>query len=105
MILTAQRIDGRTAVDWGLANLVVAAQDLETETLALAQRVAQFDRVALEWSKKALWQIPMQISEWRAALEFGAYVNAEIHARSQSHRQGLQNFIEGRPNPGQGAQS
>jgi enoyl-CoA hydratase/carnithine racemase len=104
MILTAQRIDGQTAVDWGLANLVVAPDDLAAETLALARRVAQFDPVAVEWSKKALWQIPMQISEWRAALEFGAYVNAEIHARSQSHRQALQGFIEGRPNPGQGAQ-
>jgi enoyl-CoA hydratase/carnithine racemase len=102
MILTAQRIDGRTAVEWGLANLAVAPGDLEAETLALARRVAQFDPVALEWSKKALWQIPMQIGEWRAALEFGAYVNAEIHARTQSHRQALQGFVDGRPNPGQG---
>lgn len=102
MILTAKRIDGQTAVDWGMANLAVDAADLETETMALARHVAQFDAVALEWCKKALWQIPMHINEWRTALEFGTYTNAQIHARTDSHRQALQNFAAGTPNPGQG---
>lgn len=102
MILTAKRITGLTAVEWGMANLAVPADELETATLDLARHVAQFDPTALEWTKKALWQIPMQISEWRAALEFGAYVNAEIHSRSQSHRGKLDNFVQGVPNPGQG---
>jgi enoyl-CoA hydratase/carnithine racemase len=102
MVLTAKRIDGQTAVDWGMANLAVDAADLEAETLTLARHVAQFDAVALEWSKKALWQIPMHISEWRTALEFGSYVNAQIHARTSSHEQALRDFAAGRPNPGQG---
>jgi enoyl-CoA hydratase/carnithine racemase len=102
LILTAKRIDGQTAVDWGMANLAVDAADLEAETLALARHIAQFDAVALEWSKKALWQIPMHINEWRTALEFGGYVNAQIHARTDSHQQALQNFAAGKPNPGQG---
>ena len=105
MVLTANRIDGATAVGWGMANLAVPRADLAARTLELARHVAQFDPTALEWSKKALWQIPMHISEWRAALEFGAYVNAEIHARSRSHTGALQDFIDGRPNPGQGAGS
>jgi enoyl-CoA hydratase/carnithine racemase len=102
MILTAKRIDGPTAVDWGMANRSVPSDELEEETLALARHVAAFDPVALEWAKKALWQIPMQISEWRSALEFGAYVNAEIHARTDSHKGKLDNFVSGTPNPGQG---
>lgn len=102
MVLTAKRIDGQTAVDWGMANLAVDAADLEAETMALARHVAQFDAVALEWSKKALWQIPMHISEWHTALEFGSYVNAQIHARTSSHEQALRNFAAGKPNPGQG---
>jgi enoyl-CoA hydratase/carnithine racemase len=105
MILTTKRISGTTAVEWGMANLAVPSEELEVETLALARHVAQFDPVALEWSKKALWQIPMQISEWRAALEFGAYVNAEIHSRSKTHTGALKNFVEGIPNPGQGRTS
>lgn len=102
MVLTAKRIDGQTAVEWGMANLAVEAEDLEAETLALARHIAQFDPVALEWCKKALWEIPMHITEWRAALEFGSYTNAQIHARTDSHQQGLKNFAEGKPNPGQG---
>lgn len=102
MILTAKRIDGPTAVEWGMANLSVPAEELEAATLAVARHVAQFDPTALEWSKKALWQVPMHIGEWRAALEFGAYVNAEIHARTDSHKEALRNFTSGIPNPGQG---
>jgi len=102
LVLTGKRINGQTAVDWGMANLAVDAADLEAETLALARHVAQFDAVALEWAKKALWQIPMQITDFRNALEFGAYVNAQIHSRTDSHRQALRNFAAGKPNPGQG---
>lgn len=31
----------------------------------------------------------MHIGEWRAALEFGAYVNAEIYARARSYTAAL----------------
>jgi len=103
MILTAKRISGTTAADWGLANVAVPSADVSETALALARDVARFDPTALEWSKKALWQVPMQISEWRSALEFGAYVNAEIHARTDSHAEALDGFIAGRLNPGQGA--
>ena len=105
MVPPAAAGGGRTAVGGGMATPAVPAAGLEEATLELARHIARFDAVALEWSKKALWQIPMHISEWRAALEFGAYVNAEIHARSWSHTDALGNFIEGRPNPGQGAGS
>jgi enoyl-CoA hydratase/carnithine racemase len=103
MILTAKRIDGETAVEWGMANLAVEAADVDAEALALARHVAQFDAVALEWTKKALWYIPMHVNEWRTALEFGTYTNAQIHARTNAHREGLKNFAEGKPNPGQGS--
>ena len=105
MVLTAKRIDGRTAVDWGMANVAVPSTEVDAATLELARHIARFDPAALEWSKRALWQIPMQISEWSAALQFGSYVNAEIHARTSSHRDALDNFVAGRPNPGQGADS
>lgn len=103
MVLTAKRIDGQTAVDWGMANVAADDENVEAEALALARHVAQFDPVALEYSKRALWHIPMHVSEWRTALEFGAYTNAQIHARTDAHRTGLQNFAAGNPNPGQGS--
>jgi len=102
MILTAKRIDGQTAVDWGMANLAVDDERVDTETLKLARHIAQFDAVVLEWSKKALWHIPTHLTDWRSALEFGAYINAQIHARTDTHRQALRNFAGGKPNPGQG---
>jgi enoyl-CoA hydratase/carnithine racemase len=102
MILTAQRIDGETAVEWGMANVAVDDADVESEAMDLARSVAQFDAVALEWAKKALWHIPTNITEWRTALEYGSYVNAQIHARTDSHEQALKDFADGRPNPGQG---
>lgn len=103
LVLTAKRIDGRTAVEWGMANIAVPAAEVETQTLALARHIAQFDPVALEWAKRALWQIPMQISDFRAALQFGAYVNAQIHQRTSSHRESLLGFAQGKLNPGQGS--
>lgn len=102
MVLTAKRIDGKTAVEWGMANLSVPFERLREETLELARHIAQFDAVALEWCKKALWQIPMHITEWRSALEFGLYTNAQIQARTDSHEKGLRDFAAGKRNPGQG---
>lgn len=40
LMFTGDTIDGRTAADWGLANLAVPAGELESRTLALAQRIA-----------------------------------------------------------------
>ncbi|MGD9961389.1 enoyl-CoA hydratase/isomerase family protein [Nocardioides sp.] len=102
MILTAQRINGETAVDWGMANQAVDDAEVEAEAMRLARTVAQFDATALEWTKKALWHVPTQVNEWRTALEYGSYVNAQIHARTDSHRQALKDFADGQPNPGQG---
>jgi enoyl-CoA hydratase/carnithine racemase len=102
MILTAQRIDGEKAVEWGMANVAVDDADVEAEAMALARSVARFDAAALEWTKKALWHIPTHVTEWRSALEYGSYVNAQIHARTDSHEQALKDFADGRPNPGQG---
>ncbi len=40
MLLTGTPIDARTAADWGLVNRVVAPDELESATRALAQRIA-----------------------------------------------------------------
>lgn len=97
LVLTGKRIDGPTAVEWGMANLSVPAAELAGSTLRLAREIAAFDAVALEWSKKALWQIPMQIGEWRAALEFGDYVNSQIQSRGSAHLAALDAFAHGGP--------
>lgn len=103
LVLTAKRIDGTTAEQWGLVNKAVPAAELEAETLALAEHIAQMDPVTLEWSKRALWQIPGRTSDWAAAVEFGDYTNAQIQLASNVRDAALDAFREGSAKtPGQG---
>lgn len=103
MVLTAKRISGRTAEEWGLVNQCVPLAELAAEAEALARHIAAFDAVTLEWCKKALQQIPAQISDWNAALEYGESIGMQIRARTGNLDAGLGAFVAGQRNPGQGA--
>lgn len=102
LVLTARRIDGRTAEEWGVVNRCVPLDELEAETMALARHVAGFDAATLTWSKRALWQIPGRLSDWEAAVDFGDYTNAQIQAASSTRDAALQSFARGERNQGQG---
>ncbi|WUR84346.1 enoyl-CoA hydratase/isomerase family protein [Streptomyces phaeochromogenes] len=102
LVLTAERINGPTAAEWGLVNLAVPLEDLDAAASALAERVASFDATALEWSKKALWKIPGEISEWTEAIAYGHEIAEELRARSTALAEGLDRFRSGERNPGQG---
>lgn len=78
LILTGKRIDGRTAARWGLVNEAVPADQLLDDAKRLAAHIAQFNRVTLDWSKKALDDIPAQVSDWTAALEYGRVLTSVI---------------------------
>jgi enoyl-CoA hydratase/carnithine racemase len=77
-ILTGKRFGAAQAVDMGFVNLAVPRARLMEEARALAAHVAQFDPVALDWCKKALDEIPSQISSWPVALEYGRAVTNVI---------------------------
>jgi feruloyl-CoA hydratase/lyase len=81
MVLTAERVSGVTAKEWGLVNKAVPLERLEEESVALARKIAQYDAVTLEWCKKALWQVPMHLNDYTAAMQYGFAVNAEIRSR------------------------
>lgn len=81
MILTGKSIDGRTAERWGLVNRAVPAERLMQEAEAVAGRVAEFNPTTLDWSKKALDDIPAHVSDWTAALEYGRGVTSVIQNR------------------------
>jgi enoyl-CoA hydratase/carnithine racemase len=78
LILTGKNIDGLTAARWGLVNQAVPRETLMDEARAVAARVAQFNPVTLDWSKKALDDIPAHVSDWTAALEYGRGVTSVI---------------------------
>jgi enoyl-CoA hydratase/carnithine racemase len=102
MVLTGERISGRTAEEWGLVNRAVPREALQDEALAVATAIARYDAVTLTWCKKALWEVPMHISDWTAALEYGEGVGTQIRAASDVVARGLDAFADGRRNPGQG---
>ena len=78
LMLTGKRIDGRTAARWGLVNSAVPADRLMEEACALAAHIGKFNKITLDWCKKALDDIPAQVSDWTAALEYGRVVTTVI---------------------------
>jgi enoyl-CoA hydratase/carnithine racemase len=77
-ILTGKRLSAAEAVDMGVVNLAVPRAQLMDEARALAAHIAQFNPTTLDWCKKALDQIPGQISNWSVALEYGRAVTSII---------------------------
>jgi enoyl-CoA hydratase len=51
LLLTGDALDGRTAVEWGLASEAVPAEELDEAALALARRVAQLPSNQLHMMK------------------------------------------------------
>jgi enoyl-CoA hydratase/carnithine racemase len=78
MILTGKPIDGRTAARWGLVNMAVPASRLMDEARAVAENVAKFNATTIDWTKKAIDDIPSHVSDWTAALEYGRVITAVV---------------------------
>ncbi len=57
MMFTGDTIDGKTAADWGLANEVVPVGELETATMALANRIAGVPSSHLAMHKMVVNQV------------------------------------------------
>lgn len=101
MILTAKRFDAETAERWGIVNQVVPHDDLMDEAYALANHVAQFDPVVLDYTKRAIFELDLR--EWSEGLAYGGFVGTAIRAETQSAADALARFDRGERNPGQGA--
>ena len=102
LVLTTNRIDGRIAEQWGLVNEAVPHERLLERASELAAEIAKFDGVALAESKKALDAIPLRLSDWASALDYGQEVNAAIRAQTDAAAKGMSSFAAGERNPGQG---
>ncbi len=100
MILTARRVDAPTAERWGLVNAVVPHERLLEEAEGLARHIAQFDPVVLDYSKKAMRDLALM--PWSEGIGYGRYVNSAIREHSQASREGVDRFLRGQRNPGQG---
>jgi enoyl-CoA hydratase len=57
LMFTGDTIDGRTAAEWGLANMAVPVAQLEAETMKLANRIAGVPRSHLAMHKMVVNQV------------------------------------------------
>ncbi len=56
VLFTGDRFSAQRAYEWGMVNRVVAADQLEAETLAIAERIAAMPRFGLALTKRAVNQ-------------------------------------------------
>ena len=61
LLLTGDALDGRTAVEWGLASLAVPAGELDDAALGLARRVALLPANQLQMMKLLVNQVYEQM--------------------------------------------
>ena len=90
MLLTAQPIDARTAVDWGLINQAVPPEDLENTTRALARHIAQFSPYTIAAGKRAFYdQIGLADQEAYNRAQRAMVANAQAPDAQEGMRQFL----------------
>jgi 2-(1,2-epoxy-1,2-dihydrophenyl)acetyl-CoA isomerase len=94
LILLADLVDAQEALRIGLVNRVVPAEQLEQETLKLAERLAQGPTVAYGLAKRGLYQgLGMSLED---VLNMEAR-NQAIAARTPDRAEGVAAFLEKRP--------
>ena len=93
MLLTGRRVSAQEALDCGLVNMVVPAEDLEDRTLALATRVASFNAPVVALGKAAFYkQLSMDRPE---AYVYAGRVMVE-NLRDRDAQEGIAAFLEKR---------
>jgi 2-(1,2-epoxy-1,2-dihydrophenyl)acetyl-CoA isomerase len=94
LILLADIVDAQEALRIGLVNRVVPAEQLENETLKLAERLAQGPTVAYGLAKTGIYQgLGMSLED---VLNMEAR-NQAIAARTPDRAEGVAAFLEKRP--------
>jgi enoyl-CoA hydratase/carnithine racemase len=93
MLLAGEAIDAQTAADWGLVNRVVAADRLDTDTRALAERIADASPLTIAIGKQAFYaQIDLDQPK---AYAYAKEVMA-MNALAADAQEGMGAFVEKR---------
>jgi enoyl-CoA hydratase len=93
MILTGEMIDAQTALQIGLVNRVVAHEELQAETMKLAEKIAEKSPVALRMAKEAVKTAA------RSTLDEGLRREIDLFAlcfSSEDKDEGVRAFLEKR---------
>jgi len=94
LCFTARKIDAREALDLGIANRVVPAEELMTTAMALAREIAAGPPTALAMIKTLLNQ--SSNSSLEQMLEYESYAQTLAYTTPE-HREGVAAFREKRP--------
>jgi enoyl-CoA hydratase/carnithine racemase len=94
LLLTGDPIDARTAADWGLVNLVVPADELDSAVAALVEKIARSSPLTVGIGKEAFYrQVDLD--------EHGAYELTRrvmtTNAETRDAQEGIAAFLEKRP--------
>ena len=93
MLLTGERIDARTAAEWGLINAAVPAADLEAHTLLIARQIVRASPLIVGVGKRAFYaQIE---TDQHAAYEHTRDVMT-MNALMADAREGITAFLDKR---------
>lgn len=92
MMLLGEKVDARTALDWGLATRVVADEDLDGEAMALARRLASGPR-SLGLIKRMAWDALDSTLETALQAERRGQ---QMAGRTEDFLEGVNSFIEKR---------
>jgi len=93
MLFNGDMIDAETAKQWGLVNQVVPPGDLESATMALADKLAQKSPLALQMGKEAFYG--MADMEFGKALEYSNEMFAAL-CMTEDAAEGINAFLEKR---------
>lgn len=97
MLLTGELIDASKALEWGLVNRVVPAQELDAEVERLARKIAAKPRETVAAGKRAFYQ-QMDLGLEQAYAMASDVITCSVV--SEEGREGMSAFIEKRPPPG-----
>jgi len=94
LMWTGDIIDAREAERIGLVNRVVKAEALMKETKELAQRVASGPRVAVQFTKRALYRGMLE-TDLQAQVDYELYLNTLCFS-TDDFKEGVRSFLEKR---------
>ena len=96
MLLTGDLVDARKALEWGLVNRVVPADELVRESEALARKIAEKPPVTVATGKRAFYE-QMELGAAQAYELASCAISASF--AHEEGRQGMEAFLDKRPPP------
>ena len=94
LLLSGRIIDADEADKIGLVNRVVKPEELMKETKGLAQRIASGPKVAVQFTKRALYRGMLE-DDLQGQVDYELYLNT-LCFRTEDFKEGVRSFLEKR---------